>query len=303
VILIAVVAGTIVVGGICVSLTTFDSGGVTYNYETKEVTSFEYTSSIFGNTTSSPSSGNKYIVAHVIINNVSSGELSLRLSLFELKCSNGITYSYSISSSSYSSKSSDLYSKTLNAGAKYDYYIVYEVPNTVTAVDLVKGSYTSVKKDTSLTVPSWIYPSSPNSSTKILYNYQTISISSFNHKISGYTYTETPSTGNKFIVVHITVKNESYSKDAPLSLALFNLKCSNNITYGYDALGSYYYSSKSNGLYDINLGTGASYDYYVVYEVPIGVNAVSLEKYYTYSPYSLYELNTSLSIPTWVYPS
>ena len=138
---------------------------------------------------------------------------------------------------------------------------------------------------------------------KISYNYETKDVSSFNYTSSGYTFAETPSAGNKFIVVHIVVKNESYSKDAPLSLALFNLKCSNNITYGYDAAGSYHYSSKSNGLYDINLGSGASYDYYAVYEVPIGVNAVSLEKYYTYSPYSLYVSDTSLSIPTWVYPS
>jgi len=137
---------------------------------------------------------------------------------------------------------------------------------------------------------------------KITYNYETKEASSFNYTISGYTYTETPSAGNKYIIAHIVVKNESYSKGFTPSLGIFKLKCSNNNSYSYD-IDTIYYSSKSSSLYDLTLGTGSSYDFYIVYEVPIGTTATGMDIAYTYSPYSLISMDGSLSIPTWVYPS
>ena len=147
-----------------------------------------------------------------------------------------------------------------------------------------------------------LFASSNSNNEKISYNYETKDVSSFNYMMGSYPMTDTPSAGNKFVVAHIIIENTSYSKEVTLSLGLFELKCSNNIKYSYD-IDSIDYSSKSTSLYNINLGSGASYDYYVVFEVPIGVTAVGLETTYSYSPYSLFNLNTDLALPAWVSPS
>ena len=116
---------------------------ITWDYKfTEDVTSFPRVS---GYGTETAASGKHFIVLQVIEKNVSyeGGDFKPSLSHFKMIGSDGITYSYSSSSLSYSDDNSGLYDITLGKNTSKTYHIVFEVPSTtsLSSVQFDQGSY------------------------------------------------------------------------------------------------------------------------------------------------------------------
>lgn len=107
------------------------------------------------------------------------------------------------------------------------------------------------------------------------YDYTISYIGPFQYTGSGgYTYTESPEDGNKFVLVRMTVKNVGHSDG--LSVSVPDLVASDGNKYDYDWTPTYHYEDSYSGLSGVKVSVGNTVSYNVIYQIPEGLEAESV---------------------------
>jgi len=104
------------------------------------------------------------------------------------------------------------------------------------------------------------------------------------HMASSLTYSNTPASGYKYALVKFTITNNTYSYGYSPNYLNFNVLCSDKIEYSYSSSTYSYntYVMNAADQWDITLLPGATYSYYVIYEIPQSTSITSVIAESTY---------------------
>ncbi len=129
---------------------------------------------------------------------------------------------------------------------------------------------------------------------KSSYNYTVSELAPFEYKLSTYTYTESPDEGMRFVLVDLVVKNVGYTDGLPVRAP--EVKVANGNMYSYDYSATSHYSSSYSVLSDVSVVVGNEVRYCIVYQVPEGAEATSVEWEWMYFDLYGYVLDESLVV-------
>lgn len=111
-------------------------GDAEYDYRTSALASFEYTTDGGYTFTEYPDDGMKFVLAEVIVRNAGHMD-GLHVSIPDLAASDGNTYDYDLSTFSYSETAGNLSELNLSVGNTVTFFVVYEIPEDVTAEEVL----------------------------------------------------------------------------------------------------------------------------------------------------------------------